>query len=1031
MEPIDCASQRKRWFSVPLEASLSQPAPATLDLLQQHWGFDELRPLQGEAVAGALAGRDGLVILPTGGGKSLCYQLPALQLPGLTVVVSPLLALIQDQVDGLKAMGIPADSLTSLQDAEVRSAIRTRVRNGELRLLYVSPEGLLGSEGEMPEGLRALLMDTGVAAFAIDEAHCISQWGHEFRPAYRRLSLLRKHFPQVPIRAFTATATEAVRQDIISSLGLRAPQVLVGDFDRPNLVYRALAREGKGLDQVLAVIKSHRGEAGIVYCNSRKDVESVAAALQRAGVRALPYHAGFDGALRQRNQQQFISEKVDVMVATIAFGMGIDRSNVRFVVHTGLPKALEAYQQEAGRAGRDGLSATCVLLHGPSDSVQWRKRLIEELNGPALEAALARLAAMEGYATTVACRHASLVSYFGQAYSQDSCEACDVCMGEQAHIADATPIVRLLLQGVVATGQRFGAGHVVDVLRGGRSQRVLELQHEALSVHGALSQYAAGDVKTWLGQLLEQGLLERRGEYGVLALTPSGFTALEAEGPLAVRLTMATGARERNRTRSGTTGARGSAEQSVFEALRAWRRTLAAEWDVAPYVVLPDTALWELVRTRPATLEGLREVKGIGDRRAERFGTSLLESLAAACATAGLPLVDHVSRPVDAGHKGGAKELFEHLRAWRLARAREKGVPPFMIFGDTVLKDVARFRPKSLQALGDIKGIGARKLDEFGSSLLAALDQTVEPASEPPAVPTAPSTTEASPTVLTKTVQETLQLVREGRTPAEVALLRDLKEVTIFHHLRYAIDTGHIGPDDFLPPATRTTLEEAAGLLGPELAWAPMRALLPLDVADGALTCWLAAAAQAGLVPACPDPGLATRCQAMLQALQDPKATLARRLARTLAEPAEPLRALAAFALGRLGGAEAGEIIQRALEEGRESSPLVTAAMLRAIGELGSIQALESLRRLSLDGDASAEWRALAKRVLKRLEEASLEASAATAGSSSAELHGLVGPACPSWETRAISGVFAWVCGGRMKTGDASNDKQGRTSSPD
>ncbi|MEB3197504.1 MAG: RecQ family ATP-dependent DNA helicase [Candidatus Sericytochromatia bacterium] len=999
--------------------------PILASLLQQHWGFSELRPLQGEAVAGALSGRDGLVILPTGGGKSLCYQLPALAQEGLTVVVSPLLALIQDQVDGLRAMGIEAAALTSVQDAEARSAIRERVRAGELKLLYVAPEGLVGAEGEMPSGLRALLADAALAAFAIDEAHCISQWGHEYRPAYRRLALLRKQFPGVPIRAFTATATEAVRRDIVETLGLRAPQLLVGDFDRPNLTYRAIPRS-KGPEQVLEVIAANAGQAGIIYCNSRKEVETLAQTLAKQGVRVRPYHAGLDPAKRQRNQAAFASEAIDVIVATVAFGMGIDRSNVRFVVHTAMPKALEAYQQEAGRAGRDGLPAVCVLLHGAGDGVQWRRRMEGDLHGEALEAALARLAAMEAYATTVACRHRLLVGYFDQEYAPESCGACDVCLGEQKTLADADPLIRALLSGVVATGQRFGAAHVVDVLRGARSQRVLELRHDALSCHGSLARHAARDLKVWLGQLAEQGLLERRGEWGVLALTPAGQAALEAEAIATVRLTAATATKESPKTRGGAVASRGSAEQGVFEALRDWRRALAAEWDVAPYMVLPDTALWELVDTRPASLAALRRVKGIGDRRAERLGSSLLEALAAACAEAGLPLAS-AEAIIATTDRGDEAEVFAQLKRWRLAQARERGVPPFMVFADAVLKEVARRRPPSRAALLGIKGIGERKLEEFGDALLAALAEAcgasppasalaasetaqvylrTKPEVSPPAAPTdepanrsrseqgairtsrpADGTTAGSkrpipadePTALSRTEQDTLTLLREGHAPAAIAGLRKLQESTIYTHLRAAIEAGQLGPEDFLPADTRAELSQAAGLLGPEMAWAPMRALLPVDVPDGALTCWLAATAQADCAPSCPDPALAARCQALLRALEVPQAGLARRLALTLNEPAQPLRALAAYALGRLGGEQAGAAVQQALSQDQAPSSIVAAALLRALGDLGRGQAIAQVRALTADTAAPPAWQALARKVLQRLEAASEEPREASA----------------------------------------------------
>lgn len=616
---------------------LATTPPHLEALLQRHWGFSALRPLQAEAVAEALAGCDGLVILPTGGGKSLCYQLPALAQPGLTVVVSPLLSLIQDQVDALRLMGIPAASLTSAQDAASRAEIRTQVREGQLRLLYVAPEGLVGAEGEVPGGLFDLLSDVPLAAFAIDEAHCISQWGHEYRPAYRRLAMLRRHFPGVPLRAFTATATEAVRSDILTILGMREPRTLVGDFDRPNLVYRALPRTDAEA-QVREVLDAHAGEAGIIYCISKKEVDALAASLARAGYRVRPYHAGLDAEVRSRNQAAFSREEVDVIVATVAFGMGIDRSNVRFVLHTGLPKSLEAYQQEAGRAGRDGLAADCTLLYGAGDAVVWRS-LQRELHGAAAQSANERLEAMLRYARTVACRHRLLVEYFGQAYDRPSCNACDVCLGELRLVDDPSTLIGPLLAGVAALRGRFGAAHVAGVLRGASSKRARELGHDRLPVFGSMASHAQRDLSMWLGQLADQGLLERVGEYQVLRLAPEGESWLRGEHAPALRLTHAGPARTRRGRSAG-----GSAEQRIFERLRSWRKEVAAARGVPSFMVLGDAALMELVERRPASLEGLLAVKGIGERKAQDLGTSLLEALAQACVSEGLSVTGGAGR---------------------------------------------------------------------------------------------------------------------------------------------------------------------------------------------------------------------------------------------------------------------------------------------------------------------------------------------------------------------------------------------------
>ena len=426
---------------------------ALSDALSRYWGFSDLRPLQHDAIEANLSGRDSLVVLPTGGGKSLCFQMPAMLGPddrGLGLVISPLISLMKDQVDGLVANGIPAAALNSSLDIGERDQVMAELDAGRCRLLYVTPERLVGDGSS---SFRSRLERWGLGYVAVDEAHCISQWGHEFRPEYRHLGDLRDEFPGVSMHAFTATATERVRTDIVDQLGLRDPATLVGSFDRPNLQYRVVARAGLKT-QILDVVERHPGEAGIVYCTSRKDVDRLAAWLADLGHRALPYHAGLDDGVRREHQEAFLQERVDIMVATVAFGMGIDRSNIRFVVHAGSPRSVEHYQQEAGRAGRDGLLAECVLIYSGADFPKWRQML--ESSGELTDAARALLRDMERYAGGTTCRHRVLVEYFGQTYEPSSCEACDWCLQELERVDDPVTTAQKILSGVARLRQTWG-----------------------------------------------------------------------------------------------------------------------------------------------------------------------------------------------------------------------------------------------------------------------------------------------------------------------------------------------------------------------------------------------------------------------------------------------------------------------------------------------------------------------------------------------------------------------------------------------
>ena len=572
-----------------------------------------------------LAGRDSMVVLPTGGGKSLCFQAPAAARDGLAVVVSPLISLMKDQVDGLVANGVPAGFYNSALGAADKTQVIEALRQGRYRLLYVSPERLVGEGGE---GFVALLSQCGVQSVAVDEAHCISQWGHDFRPEYRQLRRLRERLPGVSMHAYTATATATVRRDIIDQLGLRDPIELIGSFDRPNLVYRVLPRAGFK-KQLLDVIARHRGEAGIVYCTSRREVDELAEWLSHEGTPALPYHAGLSDRERVENQDAFITERVQIVVATVAFGMGIDRSNVRFVVHAGAPRSLEHYQQEAGRAGRDGLEADCTLFYSGADFVRWKTML--ESSGELTEQARALLRQMERYATATGCRHRQLAEYFGDRYGDVACEACDVCLGELERAHDPVTLARQVLSCVARVGQRFGATHVANVLRGHASEQVVARAHDQLTTYGLLSSASLAEVRGYIEQLTGLGLLASTDDaYPVLFLTPSGVAVLK-DASKAAGLTLV---RQRAPDRkAGRPSARVEAEawrdvdRGLFEQLRDVRLQVARARGVPPYVVFHDATLREMARLKPTSVRMLLEVKGVGARKAEDLGELFLEAI--------------------------------------------------------------------------------------------------------------------------------------------------------------------------------------------------------------------------------------------------------------------------------------------------------------------------------------------------------------------------------------------------------------------
>ncbi|MFG0327237.1 MAG: RecQ family ATP-dependent DNA helicase [Phycisphaerales bacterium JB037] len=601
-----------------------------LAAVERTWGFNALRPLQHDAIAAPLAGRDSLVVLPTGGGKSLCYQVPPLVSNRLTLVVSPLIALMKDQADALELVGYPAGALHSQTDDAEASRIFTQIDSGELRLLLAAPERVL-----LPSFLTRLTK-RGLGAIAIDEAHCISQWGHDFRPEYRRLRELREVFPGVPFQALTATATPRVRDDISAQLRLRDPVVLVGTFDRPNLTYRIVRKNDVRAQTAAAIAETEAespGSAAIVYCLSRKDTEQAAADLRKRGFDAEPYHAGLDARTRHKVQDRFARERLNIVCATVAFGMGIDRSNVRLILHTAMPKSVEAFQQETGRAGRDGLPARCTLLYAPADAARWTNLIHQSAQESGASDGIVRaqldlLDAMRRLCTSNTCRHKLLSEYFGQRYEQPDCGACDVCLGSVEPVPDATTIARKILSAVARTNQSFGSRHIADLVRGRSTKRLEERGHDQLPTFGALARHARADILSYIDQLVDQRVLALTGDqYPVLAFGPHGLAVLKGERPVTLVLPEGS-SRASVRAPSKAAADLDPQDRDLFERLRARRRAIAEELQVPPYVVFSDATLRGLAAARPASPAQMLEVSGVGPAKLERFGEAFLAIIA-------------------------------------------------------------------------------------------------------------------------------------------------------------------------------------------------------------------------------------------------------------------------------------------------------------------------------------------------------------------------------------------------------------------
>jgi ATP-dependent DNA helicase RecQ len=663
-------------------------APSSLEQSLKHFfGYDSFRPGQREIVEAALQQRDMMIVMPTGGGKSLCFQLPALLKPGLTVVVSPLIALMQDQVEALQDNGIGATFLNSTLSAMETRSRETAILEGKIKLLYVAPERLLG-ERFLPF-LDIVASKLGISAFAIDEAHCVSEWGHDFRPEYRQMERVRDRYPDIPIMGLTATATERVRQDIIQQLNLRNPYIHVASFNRPNLYYEVRQKTKHSFAEVLQIIQK-KGGSGIIYCLSRKKVDEVAYKLQQSGIQALPYHAGMSDVDRSTNQTRFIRDDVQVMVATVAFGMGINKPDVRFVIHHDLPKNLEGYYQESGRAGRDNEPSHCTLFFGFGD-VKTIEYIIEQ-KPDEQEQRIARqqLRRVINYAESSDCRRTVQLSYFGDSFPGD-CGNCDNCCNKKP-VEDWTLEAMKFLSCIARCQEKFGMNHIIDVLRGSKSQKILQYQHNQLSTYGIGKDRTADEWKKLSRSLINQGFLDEKTDgFPILKLNEKSWEIMKRQRT--VEIAIEAPREVQTRTRSLAVEVEG-----LFSILRSLRKQIADEQFVPPYVVFADRSLRDMAEKRPQNLTEFEEVYGVGSNKRDKYGKVFLEAIHTFCKEQGLPIGTASSAAANLPTLANVPS-YSQMQTWELYRqnltvqaiANARGMSPTTIAGHLVeLMDMGR-----------------------------------------------------------------------------------------------------------------------------------------------------------------------------------------------------------------------------------------------------------------------------------------------------------------------------------------------------
>ena len=589
-----------------------------LDQLKAYFGFDRFLPLQEEIIAKVLAKRDTLVLMPTGGGKSLCYQLPALRFKGITLVVSPLIALMKDQVDGLQANGVPAGMLNSTMTAQEASQVQEQAQQGQLKILYVAPERLALS------GFQRFLHSLDVSLIAIDEAHCISEWGHDFRPDYRNLKSLRQEFPGVPVIALTATATKPVREDILTQLGLQEPEIFISSFNRPNLTY-TIQPKTDPLGDLLGLLEKHQGQSAIIYRFSRKATEETATELSDRGFSALPYHAGLERDLRRETQEKFIRDQVQIVVATVAFGMGIDKPDVRLVVHYDLPKTIEGYYQETGRAGRDGAPSDCVLFYSYGDRSKQEYFIGQIEDDEEQHKARVKLDQLLGLCDLQTCRRAYLMEYLGEPWPKTDCGGCDVCLLPREEF-DATVIAQKILSTAIRTGERFGVNYLVDVLRGAANKAVRSRGHDELSVFGLAKDVDSDELKELVRSLVSKGLLAQQGSgYPTLAVSQQGRNFLNNRETLTLsRPKQAVVVRQENVVQ-GTSGRDQAYDTKLFDELAALRLQIATEREIPAYQIFGNKALQQMAFHMPQDEEGFSRISGVGETKLREFSRPFLK----------------------------------------------------------------------------------------------------------------------------------------------------------------------------------------------------------------------------------------------------------------------------------------------------------------------------------------------------------------------------------------------------------------------
>ncbi len=582
--------------------------------LQQYFGYSGFRPLQENIVKSILNNQDTFVLMPTGGGKSLCYQLPSIVLNGTTIVISPLISLMKDQVDVLTQNGVNAAYLNSSLLTDEQNEVIDKLKNNQLSLLYVAPERLV------QDNFLQILKETSINFFAIDEAHCISQWGHDFRPEYRRLNIIRQHFPDKPLIALTATATPRVKNDIIDKLNLRKAQIFQASFNRPNLTYSVIDKNNP-YDQLTDYIHNHANESGIIYCQSRQTVETVAAHLQQEGINALPYHAGLPDAVRAENQERFIRDDTQIIVATIAFGMGIDKPNVRFVIHFNLPKSLEHYYQETGRAGRDGLASECILLFNYADKFTHERFIREMENETEQQIALQQLYRVIEFSQSTLCRRNQLLHYFAEESTQNNCASCDNCISPKETF-DATIISQKILSCIYRVRGRFGIAQIVNILTGSKAQKIFDNNHHTLSTYGIVTDYSRNDIRNFIYELIHSGYIRQsQDQYGIIGLTEKSRTVLENKEKVFLRKPAEITVKRRKETEPITINA------GLFNTLRSLRKKLADEANLPPYIIFSDASLKDMAATIPKNKVEFRKIKGVGEKKLQAYADIFLSEI--------------------------------------------------------------------------------------------------------------------------------------------------------------------------------------------------------------------------------------------------------------------------------------------------------------------------------------------------------------------------------------------------------------------